>query len=266
MGSGRLSRIVAVASNTFRETVRERVLYGLVVFAILMMASGLVMRDLSIRQDTKVIKDLALAVMDVLGTFIALFLGVGLVSKEIEKRSLYPLLAKPLGRDEFLLGKFLGLAFTLLVNVGLMTVGLYLTLLATHTAKISRLTQLDPVLLQAVLGIYVSLLLVVGVGILFSVVTSTTMAAVLTLAVVVAGRFADVIRNMGEVLPAAPGWLVQAVYLALPNFRDFDLKARAVHGDPVGATTLALIVLYGLAYCAAVLAAAGVLFRRKELT
>ena len=120
---GRLSRIRAVAANTFRETVRERVLYNLVIFAILMTLSGLLLGQLSIRQDERIIKNIGLASMDIFGTLIAIFIGVGLVSKEIERRSLYPLLAKPLGRDEFLLGKFVGLGVTLVVNVGVMTAG-----------------------------------------------------------------------------------------------------------------------------------------------
>jgi len=108
---GSLSRVLAVASNTFRETIRERVLYNLVFFAVLMTLSGLLLGHLSIRQDEKIIKDLGLAAMDVFGTVIAIFIGVGLVSKEIERRSLYPLLAKPLAREEFFVGKFLGVAF-----------------------------------------------------------------------------------------------------------------------------------------------------------
>ena len=97
-----------MAANTFRETVRERVLYNLVFFAILMTLSGLLLGQLSIRQDEKIIKDIGLAAMDLFGTLIAVFIGVGLVSKEIERRSLYPLLAKPLARGEFFLGKFAG--------------------------------------------------------------------------------------------------------------------------------------------------------------
>ncbi|MET0427327.1 MAG: ABC transporter permease subunit, partial [Microvirga sp.] len=112
---GGLKRTVAVASNTFRETIRERVLYNLVFFAILMTLSGLLLGRLSIRQDERIIKDLGLAAMEVFGTVIAIFIGVGLVSKEIERRSLFPLLAKPLTRSEFLIGKFLGLASTLFV-------------------------------------------------------------------------------------------------------------------------------------------------------
>jgi Cu-processing system permease protein len=265
MDSGRLKRIAAVAENTFRETVRERVLYNLLVFALVMIVGGLVLRDLSIRQDTKVIKDLGLASMELFGTLIALFIGVGLVSKEIERRSLYPLLAKPLGRGEFLVGKFLGLAFTLLVNIVIMTCGLYGTLFATPLAGGTRLARLDPYLLQAVLGIYLALLLVVAVAMLFSVATSSALAAVFTLTVVIVGRFSDVIRNMREVLPAAPGWLASALYYVLPNFHTLDLKTRVVHGQPLAAPDLLLMVAYTLSYCVVLLSVATVLFRRRDL-
>ena len=150
-----MRRVLAVAANTFRETVRERVLYNLVFFAILMTLSGLLLRDLSIRQDDKIIKDLGLAVMDLFGTLIAIFLGVGLVSKEIERRSLYPLLAKPLSRAELFMGKFAGLSFTLLVNTAVMAVGVYLALLLAGR-------PLAPALLKAVYPMYLSFLLVVG--------------------------------------------------------------------------------------------------------
>ena len=178
MGGG-LSRLVAVAANTFRETVRERVLYNLVFFAILMTLSGLLLGELSIRQDEKVIKDIGLAAMDLFGTLIAIFIGVGLVSKEIERRSLYPLLAKPLSRGEFYLGKLAGLVFTLLVNLAVMTLGLYATLLATGRGA-------DPLLLAALYPIFLGLVLVVAFAMLFSTLTSSALASVLTVGVVIA--------------------------------------------------------------------------------
>lgn len=255
---GGLSRLLAVASNTFRETVRERVLYNLVFFAILMTLSGLLLGQLSIRQDEKIIKDLGLAAMDGFGTLIAIFVGVGLVSKEIDRRSLYPLLAKPVTRDEFLLGKFAGLSFTLLVNVTVMAAGLYLTLLATRR-------QPDLALLQAVYTIFLGLALTVALALLFSVFTSATLATVCTVTLVVAGRFSDVLKNIREVAPAAPGWLVQAVYYALPNFHLLDLKDHVVYGDPVGPGTLAAVTAYAAAYLAVVLGIALTAFRRREL-
>jgi len=252
-----LTRILAVAANTFRETVRERVLYNLVFFAILMTLAGLLVRQLSIRQDEKIIKDIGLASMELFGTLIAVFIGVGLVSKEIERRSLFPLLAKPLGRGEFFLGKFLGLAFTLLVNTGVMTAGLYLTLGATGA-------PLDAGLLRAIYPILLSLLLVVAVAMFFSTVTSSALAAVCTVGVVVGGRYADVIRNMREVLPSAPPWVVSALYNAVPNFRNFDFKDRVVYGDPVPGDVLLWVTLYAVLYVGLVLLGGLLVFRQRD--
>jgi len=254
----RLSRLIAVAANTFRETVRERVLYNLVFFAILMTLSGLLLGQLSIRQDEKILKDIGLASMDLFGTLIAVFIGTGLVSKEIERRSLYPLLAKPLGRGEFFLGKFAGLAFTLLVNLGVMTAGLYLTLVLTGRGA-------DPVLLAAVYPLFLGFLLVVAFAMLFSTVSSSSaLAAVFTVGVVVAGRFTDVIRNMRDVAPGVPPWAVDVLYSALPNFRNFDFKDRVAYGDAVPPDVLAWVTLYGVAYVAVVLAIGLASFRSRD--
>jgi len=258
MGHRGLSRVGAVAANAFRETVRERVLYNLAFFVVIMTFSGLLLGQLSIRQDTKIIKDLGLAAMEVFGSLIALFVGVGLVSKEIERRSLYPLLAKPVTREEFLVGKFLGLGFTLFVNTAIMTVGLYVTLFATSQ-------ELDLHLLEAVYAIFIGLLLVVSLALFFSTVTSSALASVCTFALLALGRYADVIRNMQEVMPGVPGWLTTFLYYVLPNFRHFDLKNRVVYGDPVTLQDLGWVSAYGFAYIAVVLVAAVIAFRRREL-
>jgi ABC-type transport system involved in multi-copper enzyme maturation permease subunit len=256
LGRG-LSRTAAVAANTFRETVRERVLYNLVFFAVLMTLSGLLLGQLSIRQDEKILKDIGLAAMEFFGTLIAVFIGVGLVSKEIERRSLYPLLAKPLSREEFFLGKFVGLAFTLLVNLGVMTGGLYLTLLATGR-------RADPRLLAAIYPIFLGLTLVVAFAMLFSTLTSSALASVFTVGVVVAGRFTDVVRNMREVAPGMPRWFTEALYVALPNFRNFDFKDRVAYGDPVPAAVLAWVTAYAAAYVAVALGLGLASFRSRD--
>jgi ABC-type transport system involved in multi-copper enzyme maturation permease subunit len=253
-----MSRILAVAANTFRETVRERVLYNLVFFAILMTLSGLLLGQLSVRQDEKIIKDLGLAAMDLFGTLIAIFIGVGLVSKEIERRSLYPLLAKPLTRGELFLGKFAGLVFTLLVNLAFMTAGLYLTLVSTGRRP-------DPLLLAAIYPIFLGLVLVVAFAMLFSTVSSSSaLASVFTVGTVVAGRFTDVIRNMREVAPGVPPWLVESLYALLPNFRNFDFKDRVAYGDAVPAAVLGWVTVYAVAYAGVVLAVGLASFRSRD--
>ena len=254
-----LSRLLAVASNTFRETVRERVLYNLVFFALLMTLSGLLLGQLSIRQDEKIIKDIGLFSMDLIGTLIAIFVGVGLVSKEIDKRSLFPLLAKPVTRDEFLLGKFTGLTFTLAVNVGVMAAGLFLTLVATGR-------RADPGLLAAVFTILLGLAITVALALLFSVFTSAALATVCTVSMVVAGRFSDVLQHLPDAAPGAPRWLIKGIYYALPNFHLLDLKDHVVYGDPVGLPALAALAGYAAVYVAVVLGIAVHAFRRREFS
>ena len=252
-----LTRVLAVAANTFRETVRERVLYNLVFFAVIMTLSGLLLGQLSIRQDEKIIKDIGLAAMELFGTLIAVFIGIGLVSKEIERKSLYPLLAKPLSREELFLGKFAGLGFTLLVNVVAMAAGLFVTVFLTRQ-------EADPNLLKAIITIYLSLLLVVAIALLFSTVTSTAMAAICTVSLLLAGRFSDVVRNMKQVVPGVPDRAVDAIYNVLPNFRNFDLKDKITYGDHVPWSAVGWISLYGVAYIAVVLAIGMAAFRRKQ--
>ena len=255
---GRLSRLLAVAANTYRETVRERVLYNLVFFAIVMTISGLLMKPLSIRQDEKIIKDLGLAAMEFFGIVIAVILGAGLVAKEIEKRSLYPLLAKPLSRDEFFLGKFTGLAFTLLVNVSVMTAGIFLTLWAT-----GRGFEID--LLKAVWPLYLSFLVIVALTLFFSTITSPALTAIFSVCVIVAGRYADVIRNMHEVVPGAPG-LARSGHLLTPSPTSptSTSRARSPMATWFRGATSPRSRSYGVAYIALLLVAGLLLFRRRE--
>jgi len=252
-----LNRLLAVSRNTFRECIRERVLYNLVIFAILMILSGLFLGQLSIRQDEKILKDIGLASMDFFGTLIAVFVGVGLVGKEIERRSLYPLLAKPLSRDEFFLGRFLGLLLVLLVNLVMMAGGLFLTLAVTWR-------KVDPRLLLGLYTIFLGLVLTVALALFFSTLTSSTLATVCTVGLVIAGRSADVVRHMKDVLPWAPGWLAQFLYYLLPNFHDLDFKDAIAYGDPLPSAQLLRVTAYVAVYTLVLLGAGLNAFRTRE--
>src|SRR5438128_3840696 len=129
---GSTTRVLLIARNAFREAVRDRVLYNLVVFALLLIAGSIFLGELSAGQESKIIIDLGLSAMLLFGAFIAIFVGVGLVYKEIERRTLYAILSKPIGRGQFLLGKYLGLCLTLLINVVIMGVGVSLALIYLH--------------------------------------------------------------------------------------------------------------------------------------
>ena len=193
--------VLRIAVNVFRESVRDKVLYNLVGFAILMIGVSLLIGQLTAGQEVKIIKDLGLASVSVFGTFIAIFIGIGLVSKEVEKRSIYALIAKPLSRTQLVLGKFVGLALTLAVNVGVMTLAIFAVLLWWDQQTVAAVKAgweapaLDPAMLTAVFLIYLELLVVTAIAIVFSTYSSAILSAAFTFGLVIAGHFSRDLRN-----------------------------------------------------------------------
>ncbi|NOT43983.1 MAG: ABC transporter permease [Acidobacteria bacterium] len=265
------SIVLQVAGSVFRESVRDRVLYNLVAFAVLLIAVSFLLGQLTAGQDVKIIKDLGLAAIGTFGLLIAVFIGVGLVWKEVEKRSIYSLLSKPVRRHEFILGKFCGLGLTLVVNVAVMSVAFYLVLgwLAWRETPEVRASwaapATDPAMLKAVLLITVELLLVTAIALFFSTFSSPFLSVLMTVALWVIGSLSTDLRDLGTVVdaPVAAG-LARGLYYILPNFSAFDVKAEVVHGVPVGAGYVALTTVYGAVYLAFVLAAAVAVFARRD--
>lgn len=260
-----------VAVNVFKESVRDKILYNLVVFAVLLISTSYLLGQLTAGQDLKIIKDLGLAAIATFGLLIAVFIGIGLVWKEVEKRSIYSLLAKPLRRSDVVLGKYCGLVLTLMVNIAVMTVAFYIVLAymgwkvdaATRAAWPAPAT--DPAMLKAVLLIGIELMLVTGIALFFSTFSSPFLSAVLTLGLWVIGHFNADLRNFESVVDSrAAAWLTRGLYYVLPNFAAFDVKAQVVYGVPVDAGYVALTGLYGLTYLALVLAGAVMIFSRRD--
>jgi ABC-type transport system involved in multi-copper enzyme maturation permease subunit len=257
-----MRNVWVVATNTFREAVRDRVLYNLVFFALLMIGAAILVGQISIGIEESVIKSLGLSAISVIGISIAVFIGVGLVSKEMDKRTLYALLAKPIERWQFLIGKFAGLAMTLTVNTAAMTVGLYLALWTVkHT-----LTGNDGYLVVAVYLILMKLALIVALAMLFSCFTSPFLAILFTLGIYVAGLFAGELRTMRAV-NLSPGTMsvFRAVSYVLPNFENFNVMATVAHGRSVPASLVGQSTLYAMMYGAIVLTAAALIFSRRNL-
>jgi ABC-type transport system involved in multi-copper enzyme maturation permease subunit len=255
----RIRNVGYIALNTYRETVRDKVLYNLVLFALIMIGSSYVLGQISIYQEVKIIKDIGLAAISIFGTVIAIFIGIGLVSKEIDKRTLYSLLPKPISRVEFLLGKYFGLAVTLLVNVLVMTAGLYLLLFVMGE-------KFDLGLLKAIYLIYVGLCLLVAVAILFSTFTSSLLAGLFTGFIYVAGYYSSDLKHFENVVDSELlSLLTRALYYLLPNFRNFDVKSAAVSGGLVTMGQLGWVTLYGVTYTALLLVASAWVFQKRNL-
>lgn len=260
-----------VAVNVFRESVRDRVPYNLVLFAVLLISSSYLIGQLTAGQDMKIIKDLGLAATSVFGLFIAIFIGIGLVSKEVERRSIYALLSKPVSRAQFIAGKYAGLVLTLAVNVTVMAAALclllaYMTWVApASSAAAGETPGVDPALLKALFLIFVELMLVTALALFFSTFSSPILSAALTFGLYVAGHFNADLKNFDKVVDSRPAiWLARGVYHVLPDLSAFDVKTEAVHGLPVTAGYLASTAAYGLAYIAVLLLVSTFIFSRRD--
>ena len=257
-----MRNVLIVAANTFREAVRDRVLYNLVFFALLMIAAAVLVGQISIGIQQSVIVSLGLTAISVIGIFIAVFIGVGLVSKEMDKRTLYALLAKPVQRWEFLLGKYGGLVMTLTVNTAAMALGLYLAL---WTVK-HPLERSDWYVLVAVYLILLKLALIVALAMLFSCFTTPFLAILFTIGMYVAGVFAADLRTVQAVnLTPSTMKLLRGISYLLPNFENFNVMGAVAHGRPVSSALVWQSTAYAVLYAAIVLAAAAMVFSKRNL-
>src|SRR5688572_13912684 len=258
---GSLRRMSAIARNAFREAVRDRVLYNLVLFVLLLTGASIFIGELSGGQERKVIVDLGLSAMLLFGVFIAIFVGVGLVYKEIERRTIYAVFSKPVGRGEFLVGKYLGLCLTLLVNVVVMGVGVSLALLYVNRGW-------DPMILTiwpAVLLIYIELMLLTAAALLFSSFSSPALSALLTFMIFIIGHFSADLKSLAVSLGSAGArWLFTGLYYLLPNLANYSFITPAAHGRAPSAGFVLASALYAFVYITVILAAATLIFSRRN--
>jgi ABC-type transport system involved in multi-copper enzyme maturation permease subunit len=262
-----IQRILAIAWNTCRETVRDKILYNLILFALVMIISSIMLGQLTLGNEDKVLLDLGLSSISVFGTLIAIFIGIGLVYKELEKRTVYALLAKPVHRYELILGKYIGLLFTLLVNLAIMTVGLELAMLYIHRIGIGGHLRVLP----AVFMIFLSLALTTAVALLFSTFSSPALSALFTIFLWIIGHFSKDLQSFAE-LTKSPGvrWICGVLYYVLPNLSNFNIvDSRSVlqssgYSMPIDPAAIAISTFYALLYCAAILSLAIIIFMRRD--
>lgn len=253
-----LRRLRSVAYNTYLESVRQRLFFGVVFFALLLMLTALVLKDISVHQDKKIVADIGLGAIDFFGTIIAIFIGADLICRDVERRTLHLLLVKPLKREEFILGRYLGLCLTLLTSVILMGLGLSLALWTVSG-------EFSWSLAKAVYSLTLQLFLMGAISVFFSTTSSRVLAILGSTAIAVLGRLTDVLKNASVVVEGFPDWLGKTMYFALPNLLNFDLKNRAVYGDFIPTEVLVNLTVYALAYSVVLLALGALSFRRRDL-
>ena len=252
-------RIWVIALNTFRENRRDRILYVLLLFAALMIVAGVAVSELSPFEQPKILLDLGQASMFLVGSLIAILLGAGLISKEIERRTIYVIVSKPVSRGEFLLGKVLGLNITLTAASTVMAA----ILLAVTSLYGQRPTL---ALLQSIVLLWCQLTLLVCLAVAFaSFVSSTTLAVMFSLACWILGQIAEdldvMARKVDSTLLAS---LLKVIYWALPNLSILDAKVRGTYGVPVPTLEFASLLGYSLCYSAALLAFSAMAMSRRD--
>jgi len=256
-----ISRLSAISFNTFREAVRDRVLYNLILFVLLLVASAPLFGEVSIGLEKIILVNVGLSAISLFGIIIAIFIGIGLVSKEIEKKTLYTILSRPVRRWEFISGKYLGLMMTLIVNAAFMTAGFYLALAVIS----ARLGKDDAVLLVGIYFIILEFFVVTAITLLFSSFSTPIFAAIFAFALFVIGTFAEDLRNFAALSTGLTKWLATAAVYLVPNFASLNVISQVAHAQPVSGQLILYNTLYALLYSAAATAGAVLIFERRNL-
>ncbi len=251
-------KVWAIVLNTFREAVRDRILYAIVFFAIAILLLSTIMDIITIGQRAKIIIDMGLASISIFGALIAIFVGIGLVYKEIDKRTIYTIVSKPVARWQFLLGKYLGLVLTLLVEVAAMSAIFFIIVW-------SELGSVPSLLFVAVGLTFLELMVVCAVAIFFSSFSTPILSGMYTLGVYLIGHLT---RDLYQFSFRYNGTLLQKLMLVLyyffPNLNNFNIRSQAVHGLPVAPGYVAFAVAYGILYIALLLVVSSFIFSRRD--
>ena len=259
MRSSVFKRISSISLNTFREAVRDRVLYNLVLFVLLITACAIFLGEITAGNEARVIVNLGLSAVLLFGTFIAIFVGVGLVSKEIEKRTVFALFAKPITRGEFIVGKYLGLCLTLLVNVAVMGVGVSLALIYVGHSDLAASIW------GAVALTFLELCVITEVAILFSSFSTPSLSALFTFAIFVIGHFSASLHEFAETLAsAATRKVFEALYYVMPNFSHFSFITNSAYGEMPPASMMLYAVAYASIYSLVLVWATVMIFKRRN--
>lgn len=257
-----IGRLWAIAYNTYREAVRDRVLYNLILFALLIVGSSIIFGQISLEINRIVLINLGLTAISLFGIVIAIFIGIGLVSKEIEKKTLYTVLAaRPVRRWEFITGKFLGLVMTLTVNALLMSVGFFAAVLyVSH-----RLGRGDLQLVTAVYFILLEFVMITALALLFSTFSTPVFSSIFAFSIFAIGTFGEDLRGIARMTSGVTHWVMTGAAYLVPNFAALNVISQVAHDTAVEPKLILLNTLYVLAYTAAVLTASVWIFERRNL-
>ena len=254
-----IPRVAALATNTVRQAVRSRLLYTLLFFGLVLIATSVGVSSLSYVESERIVQDVGLAAIRLFGVGIAIFVGVGLIHDEIERRTIYTMLSKPLSRSEFIVGKYMGLLLTVWAQLAIMS----LAFLAVSWVVGAPLGWN---LVAALVLVGIELMVVVAVATFFSSFTTPLLSSLFSVGIYLAGNLSRDIRSLGfQSGDAIVEFAGQALYRALPDLQSFNLTVQAVHGLPISSLEIGLPVVYGVGYSVVLLMASALIFERRDL-
>ena len=261
--------IATIAKNTLREAIRDKVLYNLLIFTAIVITASVLLGQLTIGQDQRVIKDIGLASMSLFGVLIATFVGTSLVHKEIRRKTIYNIISKPIHRYEFILGKYCGLLLTMFINLIVMTIVLFAVLTIHRLLFPQPMQGVEPIgyilLLKAVMLIFVELMLITSIAILFSTTSSSAMSVFFTLSIYVVGQMAADIKGLAAGLENVfLKGICYLCYYLMPNLDNFNIRAEMVRDVFVSNRFILYAIVYGIFYMAAVLLISILSMEKKE--
>lgn len=265
-----LNRIIVIAYNTFLEAVRDRILYSLLIFAVLMILGTIIISSISAEQYNKITKDLGLTTISIIGILISMFLGMNVVYKEIDKKTVYNLFSKPLRRFEFILGKYFGISLTLLVITFGMSLILFILVYYVENRYKGLIEfhyggQYYIEFVYALYCTYLELLIVIAVGLVFSSFTTPIMTVMFVLLVFIIGRFSSDIKLFAEhIKNPVVGYITDIIYIFVPHLDQLNLRSEAVYGGDISLNLIANLTGYTLLYCSSIIILAIVIFHKKE--
>lgn len=262
--------IIAIAKNTFKEAIRDKILYSLLIFTVIVIAASVLLGQLTIGQDLRVVKDMGLASMSLFGVLIATFVGTSLVYKEIRKKTIYTIISKPIHRYEFILGKYLGLLMTMFVELCIMAVVLFAVIMLHGVMFGPPVTGIEPVgyalLVKAMVLIFFELMIVTSVAVLFSTISTPVLSVFFTLAIYAIGHLTVDIKEMGVALESSLlKGLCSLCYYILPNLENFNIRAEMVRDVFVSSRFMIYSIVYGILYMSFVLLISILSMERKQL-
>ncbi len=251
-------KIKAIALNTFKEAVRNKIFYLLIFFGIFFSLSSKIISLLTIGDNIKIIKDVGLSSINFFSVLIAIFTGINLVYKEIEKKTVYFILSKPVERRDFIIGKFLGLSLTMLIALSSM-----ILVFAFFLFMFSG--TFDPGLLLYFAFLYTELLVIISISILFSSFSSPILSSVFTIILYLVGHVTWTFNEFKyKLIYPLEKFFAYLIYYLFPNLEKFNIKSELVMGDTITFSIISGTLAYGLLYVAAILMLSVYIFNKRE--